>query len=59
MDQVQDRERGKFYFFLGYVPEYHSARKLEFEFIWQKNPISTGHRADSLITFLPPTKSGV
>ncbi|MEE8264842.1 MAG: hypothetical protein V3R62_00710 [Acidiferrobacterales bacterium] len=39
---------GTFYFFLGCVPEYHSARKLEFEFIWQKNPLRTGHRADSL-----------
>ncbi len=39
---------GTFYFFLGCVPEYHSARKLEFEFIWQKNPLRTGPRADSL-----------
>lgn len=39
---------GTFYFFLGRVPEYHSAQKLEFEFICQKNPMRTGHKADSL-----------
>jgi len=59
LHEVKVLKRETFYFFLGCGPEYHSVRKFEFESIWQKNPMRTGHRAGVLKTFLPSPKSGV
>jgi hypothetical protein len=56
------RKRGKgghFTFSWGARLEYHSARKFEFESVWQETPMRTGHKGGLLKRFLSFTKNGV